>query len=109
MEISCQLEDGCVCVHEDGNTFIYHSERPTADRPQLVLVFFIGGCTYAEISALRFLAQREDGMCLCACASIFHRSCDCHMINIDLHVCHGTTGTVYSYVIPYMYLVAIHP
>lgn len=30
------------------------------DNPKVVLVFFLGGCTYAEISALRFLAQQED-------------------------------------------------
>ena len=28
---------------------------------KVTLVFFIGGVTYAEISALRFLAQLEDG------------------------------------------------
>jgi len=28
--------------------------------PKTTLVVFIGGCTYAEISALRFLAQHED-------------------------------------------------
>ncbi|XP_030747567.1 vacuolar protein sorting-associated protein 33A [Sitophilus oryzae] len=31
-----------------------------ADSPKVVLVFFIGGCTFAEISALRFLSQQED-------------------------------------------------
>lgn len=30
------------------------------DSPKVVLVFFLGGCTYAEISALRFLSQQED-------------------------------------------------
>lgn len=30
------------------------------DNPKVVLVFFIGGCTFAEISALRFLSQQED-------------------------------------------------
>ncbi|CAG9834285.1 unnamed protein product [Diabrotica balteata] len=30
------------------------------DSPQTVLVFFIGGCTFAEISALRFLSTQED-------------------------------------------------
>ncbi|KAF7278698.1 hypothetical protein GWI33_008076 [Rhynchophorus ferrugineus] len=30
------------------------------DAPKVVLVFFIGGCTFAEISALRFLSQQED-------------------------------------------------
>ena len=37
------------------------TERPTVDKHQTVLVFFIGGCTFAEIAALRFLSQREDG------------------------------------------------
>lgn len=34
---------------------------PTPDQPQVVLVFFLGGCTFAEISALRFLAGRDEG------------------------------------------------
>lgn len=32
-----------------------------ADEPKVTLVFFLGGCTYAEISALRFLSQQDDG------------------------------------------------
>ncbi|KAL3270720.1 hypothetical protein HHI36_021246 [Cryptolaemus montrouzieri] len=32
----------------------------SADGTSVVLVFFIGGCTFAEISALRFLSQLED-------------------------------------------------
>lgn len=32
----------------------------STDEPKTVLVFFLGGCTYAEISALRFLSQQED-------------------------------------------------
>lgn len=38
-------------------------QAPTADGgPQRVtLVYFLGGCTYSEISALRFLAQQENG------------------------------------------------
>ncbi|CAB0035911.1 unnamed protein product [Trichogramma brassicae] len=36
------------------------SEDSAADPPKLILVFFIGGCTYAEISALRFLSQQEE-------------------------------------------------
>ena len=30
------------------------------DRPKVILVVFVGGCTFAEISALRFLSQQED-------------------------------------------------
>ncbi|XP_065201520.1 vacuolar protein sorting-associated protein 33A [Planococcus citri] len=30
------------------------------DSSNVILVFFIGGCTFAEISALRFLSQQED-------------------------------------------------
>lgn len=36
------------------------SEDSNSEPTRLVLVFFIGGCTYAEISALRFLSQQED-------------------------------------------------
>ena len=28
---------------------------------KVTLVFFIGGATYAEVAALRFLSQAEDG------------------------------------------------
>ncbi|CAG8794059.1 15117_t:CDS:2, partial [Cetraspora pellucida] len=28
--------------------------------PRVTLVFFLGGCTYTEISAIRFLAQQDD-------------------------------------------------
>ena len=37
-----------------------HSGSATTDKHQVVLVYFLGGCTYAEISALRFLSQKED-------------------------------------------------
>jgi len=38
---------------------------------QVILVFFIGGVTFAEISALRFLASRSEGMYLFIfCSSI---------------------------------------
>ncbi|KAG8232713.1 hypothetical protein J437_LFUL013306 [Ladona fulva] len=30
------------------------------DSPKVILVFFLGGCTFAEISALRFLSQQDD-------------------------------------------------
>jgi len=30
------------------------------DQPKVVLVFFVGGCTFAEVAALRFLSQQED-------------------------------------------------
>jgi hypothetical protein len=35
--------------------------KPTTDQPQVVLVFFIGGVSYAEIAALRYLASRDEG------------------------------------------------
>lgn len=31
-----------------------------AETQKVVLVFFVGGCTFAEISALRFLSSLED-------------------------------------------------
>lgn len=42
-------------------------QTPTVDGgPQRVtLVYFLGGCTYSEISALRFLAQQENGRFIC--------------------------------------------
>lgn len=36
------------------------SEISQSDIPKVILVFFVGGCTFAEISALRFLSQQEE-------------------------------------------------
>lgn len=36
------------------------NEDSNSEPSKLVMVFFIGGCTFAEISALRFLSQQED-------------------------------------------------
>ena len=39
---------------------ITSSHSSLADQ-KVTLVFFLGGVTYAEIAALRFLAQQDDG------------------------------------------------
>lgn len=39
------------------------SSQSSNDRARTVLVFFIGGCTFAEMSALRFLSQQEVNNC----------------------------------------------
>lgn len=36
------------------------SSQSSSEDTKLVLVFFVGGCTFAEISALRFLSQQEE-------------------------------------------------
>lgn len=36
------------------------SQSSSEESTRTVLVFFIGGCTFAEISALRFMSQQED-------------------------------------------------
>uniref|UniRef100_A0A8W7PQX2 VPS33A n=1 Tax=Anopheles coluzzii TaxID=1518534 RepID=A0A8W7PQX2_ANOCL len=38
----------------------FTSELSQSDIPRVIVVFFVGGCTFAEISALRFLAQQDD-------------------------------------------------
>ncbi|XP_077511912.1 vacuolar protein sorting-associated protein 33A isoform X2 [Amblyomma americanum] len=35
-------------------------QSSSGEEPKVTLVFFLGGCTYAEISALRFLSQQDD-------------------------------------------------
>eukprot|EP00088_Acartia_fossae_P005844 TRINITY_DN12644_c0_g1_i2.p1 TRINITY_DN12644_c0_g1~~TRINITY_DN12644_c0_g1_i2.p1 ORF type:complete len:625 (+),score=133.75 TRINITY_DN12644_c0_g1_i2:46-1875(+) len=40
-------------------THLKNISRPD-DQPKVVLVMFVGGCTMAEIAALRFLSQQED-------------------------------------------------
>ena len=37
------------------------SLNSTTAEQKITLVFFLGGITYAEIAALRFLAQQDDG------------------------------------------------
>lgn len=39
------------------------SSQSSSEEVKTVLVFFIGGCTFAEISALRFLSQQEENNC----------------------------------------------
>lgn len=38
----------------------FSSEISQSDSPKVILVFFLGGCTFAEISALRFLSRQEE-------------------------------------------------
>lgn len=38
----------------------FSSEISQSDTPKMILVFFLGGCTFAEISALRFLSRQEE-------------------------------------------------
>lgn len=38
----------------------FSSEISQYDTPKVILVFFLGGCTFAEVSALRFLSQQDD-------------------------------------------------
>ncbi|KAL5275501.1 VPS33A family protein [Megaselia abdita] len=38
----------------------FSSELSALECPRCILVFFVGGCTLAEISALRFLQKQED-------------------------------------------------
>lgn len=56
---TCHVTRMCICVMI---TSSWRVGRGTPERPRIVLVFFLGGVTYAEISALRYLSQREDGM-----------------------------------------------
>lgn len=39
------------------------SSQSSSEETRTILVFFIGGCTFAEISALRFLSQQEEINC----------------------------------------------
>lgn len=36
------------------------SEISQSDIPRVIIVFFVGGCTFAEITALRFLSQQDE-------------------------------------------------
>jgi hypothetical protein len=58
------LSRGVTVFVKDGSGSSTHSSN--ADQQKTTLVFFIGGVTYAEVSALRFLSQLEDGKSLTA-------------------------------------------
>lgn len=38
------------------------SEMSLSDQQRVIMVFFVGGCTFAEVSALRFLAQEDSNV-----------------------------------------------
>lgn len=38
------------------------SEISLSQQPRVIMVFFVGGCTFAEVSALRFLAQEDSNV-----------------------------------------------
>lgn len=44
------------------NSFSSEISASDIDSPRTILVFFLGGCTFAEIAALRFLAQTESNV-----------------------------------------------
>ncbi|XP_025409847.1 vacuolar protein sorting-associated protein 33A [Sipha flava] len=54
------LLPGPIVEHVNYNTDQTSSMNFLVDSQKVVLVFFIGGCTFAEISALRFLSSLED-------------------------------------------------
>ncbi|XP_055389013.1 vacuolar protein sorting-associated protein 33A [Condylostylus longicornis] len=43
-----------------GRRASYTSEKSLSDSPRIILVFFVGGCTFAEIAALRFLSKDKE-------------------------------------------------
>ncbi|CAB4421246.1 unnamed protein product [Rhizophagus irregularis] len=46
-----ELDDGAI-----------HSKKfAQGQQPRVTLIFFLGGCTYTEISAIRFMAQQDEG------------------------------------------------
>lgn len=55
--LGCVFEERLVPGRDSGSPVA--TVRP-ADETKVVLVVFIGGCTFAEISALRLLSQQED-------------------------------------------------
>ena len=54
----CACTCVCVCVCAGGSIT---SSQSSSGEQKLTLVYFLGGVTYAEIAALRFLAQQDDG------------------------------------------------
>jgi len=54
----CQIRLHCVALMTDASGGSTHS---SIGEQKVTLVFFLGGVTFAEVSALRFLAQLEDG------------------------------------------------
>lgn len=45
------------------DTHVFNPANQSHEEQRTVLVYFIGGCTFSEISALRFLSQQEENNC----------------------------------------------
>lgn len=54
------FEDYQTSNQPGGRRGSFSSEISQSDAPRVILVFFLGGCTFAEISALRFLSKQEE-------------------------------------------------
>lgn len=61
---------GPTVVH--GEPHIAPPKTSSGEEARVILVFFVGGCTYAEIAALRFMAQQEDCEFLIATTKIIN-------------------------------------
>ena len=57
-EINQEIDSSIRKRRNSGNSI---ASNFSTDESKTVLVFFLGGCTYAEIAALRFLSQQDDG------------------------------------------------
>ncbi len=56
--------------NDDGAAAADGGEGQTVSHGQTVVVAFVGGCTYAEVAALRFAAQRRCWRLLIATSQI---------------------------------------
>ncbi|ORX56806.1 Sec1-like protein [Hesseltinella vesiculosa] len=45
----------------EANAAIVRAKKNGSQQPKTTVVFYLGGCTHTEISALRFLAQHDEG------------------------------------------------
>ncbi|RKP34979.1 vacuolar sorting protein [Dimargaris cristalligena] len=61
----------CVQTVEDANPYIIQSRLTAKDKPTTV-IFFVGGCTFAEIAAIRFLARHNNRRFLIATTHIIN-------------------------------------
>lgn len=46
------------------NAAMARAKRHGLQHGKTTIIFFLGGCTHTEVSAVRFLAQHDEGQCI---------------------------------------------
>lgn len=58
--VRCSSSLGQKFCIKNSNNHVSAANNPTSASPKVILIYFVGGVTFAEISALRFVAQKKS-------------------------------------------------